>query len=319
MLTGDVHDDDGNAETEELELWFWDPVECVCELIGNLTFKDAMKYAPEHLYASQEGNNQVINEMWTADWWWDMQLHLPEGATIALVILASDKTQLSWFQGDKSAWPVYLTIGNISKDLHGQVSSHATILLGYIPVGHFNIFLEKSGTYMTCADLTIHWIFLILAAYVANYPEQCLVACCMENHCPLCKKHDMEESLHLLIHHEDQPTTALKQDMKTIGLCPVYLPFWMNLLHSDIFQAFTPNLLHQLHKGIFKEHLVKWCVAIIGNEEINTFTQWTGKEHKEMEKIFLGLIAGGVDPRLVRAVCTVTNFIFYSSLHLHMT
>ncbi|KAI5983673.1 hypothetical protein EDD15DRAFT_2178696 [Pisolithus albus] len=73
-LTGDVRDDDGNAETEELELWFRDPVECVRELIGNPTFKDAMKYAPEHLYTSQEGNNRVINEMWTADWWWDMQV-----------------------------------------------------------------------------------------------------------------------------------------------------------------------------------------------------------------------------------------------------
>lgn len=52
-LTGDVRDDDGNAETEELELWFRDP---------------------EHLYTSQEGNNRVINEMWTADWWWDMQV-----------------------------------------------------------------------------------------------------------------------------------------------------------------------------------------------------------------------------------------------------
>ncbi|KAI5985083.1 hypothetical protein EDD15DRAFT_2374582 [Pisolithus albus] len=334
-----------------------------------------MKYAPEHLYTSQEGNNRVINEMWTADWWWDMQLRLPEGATIAPVILASDKTQLSRFRGDKSAWPVYLTIGNISKDLRGQVSSHATILLGYIPVGHFDIFSEKvrpiaryrlfhhcmtsilaalvtagkSGTYMTCADSTIHWI---LAAYVADYPEQCLVACCMENRCPLCKvepnsrernlrgqKRDMEESLNLLIRHEDEPTTALKQDMKTIGLRPVYPPFWVDLPHSDIFQAFTPDLLHQLHKGIFKEHLVKWCVAIIGNEEIDarfkcmtthhglrhfkngisSVTQWTGKEHKEMEKIFLGLVAGGADPRLVRAVRAVTDFIFYSSLRSHMT
>ena len=69
---------------------------------------------------------------------------LPEGATIAPVILASDKTQLTHLRGDKSAWPVYLTIGNISKDLRVQVSSHATILVGYIPVGKFDIFSEKT-------------------------------------------------------------------------------------------------------------------------------------------------------------------------------
>ena len=42
---------------------------------------------------------------------------LPDGATIAPIILSSDKTQLSVFQGDKSAWLVYLTIGNISKEV----------------------------------------------------------------------------------------------------------------------------------------------------------------------------------------------------------
>lgn len=40
---------------------------------------------------------------------------LPTGATLAPVILASDSTQLSVLGGDKVAWPVYITIGNVSK------------------------------------------------------------------------------------------------------------------------------------------------------------------------------------------------------------
>ena len=36
---------------------------------------------------------------------------------MAPVILPSDKMSLSVFSGDKKAWPVYLTIGNISKDV----------------------------------------------------------------------------------------------------------------------------------------------------------------------------------------------------------
>ncbi|KAG9042454.1 hypothetical protein FS837_010841 [Tulasnella sp. UAMH 9824] len=59
---------------------------------------------------------------------------LPNGATVAPVIIASDKTKLSYFSGDKSAWPVYITIGNIAKDVRQQVNKRATLLLGYLPV-----------------------------------------------------------------------------------------------------------------------------------------------------------------------------------------
>ena len=59
------------------------------------------------------------------------QLKLPSGTTIALLILSSDKTQLTQFQGDKKAWLVYLSIGNISKNIRCQPSTHATILIGY--------------------------------------------------------------------------------------------------------------------------------------------------------------------------------------------
>ncbi|KAH7904461.1 hypothetical protein BJ138DRAFT_989786, partial [Hygrophoropsis aurantiaca] len=284
-----------------------------------------------------------------------------------------DKTQLSHFRGDKAAWPVYLTIGNISKDVRRLASSHATILVGYLPIGHFDCFSEKAkplakyrlfhycmttmlaslasagkeGIQMTCADSAIRRVWPILAAYVADYPEQCLVACCMENRCPLCKvdpnlrgtnspsiKRDMREALDKLVQNELHPSTALKQEFKSLGLRPVYPPFWSTLPHSDIFEAFTPDLLHQLHKGVFKDHLVKWCISVIGTGEIDSrfksmtshhglrhfkngissVSQWTGKEHKEMEKVFLGLVAGGTDPRIVRAVRAVTDFIYYSSL-----
>lgn len=65
-----------------------------------------------------------------------MQSKLPSGATMAPLILALDETQLTQFQGDKKAWPVYLTIGNISKNIHRQPSTHATILVGYLPVAN---------------------------------------------------------------------------------------------------------------------------------------------------------------------------------------
>lgn len=58
---------------------------------------------------------------------------LADGATIVPIILASDSTQLKVF-GDRKAYPVYMTIGNISKAIRRRPSQRAWILVGYIPV-----------------------------------------------------------------------------------------------------------------------------------------------------------------------------------------
>lgn len=89
---------------------------------------------------------------------------------------------------------------------------HGTILLGYLPVGKFDCYTEserslaryqafhscmriildslvsagRNGVQMTCANRQIRQIHPILASYVADYSEQCLVANCMENRCSIC-------------------------------------------------------------------------------------------------------------------------------------
>ncbi|KAJ7084764.1 hypothetical protein B0H15DRAFT_951261 [Mycena belliarum] len=355
---------------ETVELWWRDPVECVRELIGNPMFRDAMRFAPEELYADANGDVRVFSEMWTGDWWQEIQKRLPPGATVAPLILSSDKTMLSNFRGDNSAWPVYLSIGNIDKETRRQVSAHATVLIGYLPIPKFDCFDKdtrslakyrlfhecmtvllasvaeagKTGAKMVCADNFVRNVWPIFAAYVADYPEQCLIACCKENRCPLCtvspddrgdhQPHDKRDQMETLFFMARQQQGQKDTVFEAEGIRAVYPPFWMNLPHSDIFRAFTPDLLHQLHKGVFKDHLVKWCTEIIGKLEIDqrfrqmpdhpglrhfkngisSVSQWTGTEHKEMEKVFLGLVAAGAHREVIEAVRAVMDFASLASL-----
>lgn len=73
-LEGDILDEGGAPQTETVELWRRNPVECVQELIGNPEFKQFMKYAPYRLFMNDDGTDQCWDEMATGSWWWDIQV-----------------------------------------------------------------------------------------------------------------------------------------------------------------------------------------------------------------------------------------------------
>ena len=75
-VAGDLLDGNNQPPSEEIEFWHRDPIECIRELISNPTFRDKLAFAPERVYADPEGSNRIYDEMWTADWWWDIQVRL---------------------------------------------------------------------------------------------------------------------------------------------------------------------------------------------------------------------------------------------------
>ena len=74
-----VEGDDGQEGfmTETLELWYRDPIECIAELLSNPSFNGSVAYYPERVYADKARKTRIYDEMWTADWWWDIQVSIP--------------------------------------------------------------------------------------------------------------------------------------------------------------------------------------------------------------------------------------------------
>lgn len=208
----------------------------------------------------------------------------------------------------------------------------------------------ENGTQMVCPDGRKRLIFPILATYIADYPEQCQAACCRQNRCPIglvepndrgelgdCPLREASVALSALL-ADAKGHPGAEDDMKRVGMRPIYPPFWAKLPYTDFFNCFTPDLLHQIHIGIFKGHLVKWCQELMASGELDRrfksvpshpslrhfskaithTTQWTGTEYKMMEWVFIGVVGGSVnDNHTIEAARALLDFTFLTQLPVH--
>ncbi|KAI5776647.1 hypothetical protein EDC01DRAFT_599946, partial [Geopyxis carbonaria] len=137
------------------------------------------------------------------------QRHVPEGAMIVPIILSSDKTELSAGSGDQTAYPLYLTIGNLAKAQRRAVSTNSIVLIGLLPnpAGHdagdhwtkrqyhaaMTIILRSlqepshNGTNIVCADGRTRLGYPRIASFVSDFPEQTLFTLTVYMWCPRCE------------------------------------------------------------------------------------------------------------------------------------
>ncbi|KAG2048053.1 hypothetical protein BDR06DRAFT_976240 [Suillus hirtellus] len=96
----------------------------------------------------------------------------------------------------KSAYPVYMTIGNIPKEMRRKPSQWAWILLAYHQPQNLNIsqtMLQdplrvpgEDGVAMASGDGVVCQGHPIVACYSADYPEQLLTTGIKSRECPKC-------------------------------------------------------------------------------------------------------------------------------------
>ncbi|KAG9123862.1 hypothetical protein FRC07_013710 [Ceratobasidium sp. 392] len=354
----------GDQGEEILDLWKRSIPDAIRFLLGNKRFLSHMRFAPEQHFDSETGK-QVYDEMWSGLWWWQMQNLLGPYATIAPLIIATDKSKMTVFSENQKAWPVYASLGNISGELRRKPSEHAMILIGFIPVSNLSNIsdptersecrwqlyhscmesileplkeLSRLGMDVRCADGGLRRVFPILAIHIANFPEQALISCVRESFCPICwvpreeradksaryPKQDRGRTLDALCDH----INGYSRTIETLGIRPTR-PFWVDLPYADIHTCLAPDLLHQLDKGVFGDHVLSWCTALIGKTEmdrrmkgmprfqrlrhfargISVISMWTGKEAKALACTLLSAVAACNKPAAVTATRCMLDFL----------
>ncbi|KAG8792225.1 hypothetical protein FRC12_006743 [Ceratobasidium sp. 428] len=285
-----------------------------------------------------------------------------KNGTVVPLIVASDETTMANNPRGPKGHPVYLSIGNISKVIRRKPTKRAMVLIGYLPTDSYGDVadleirrqyrgellhrsLEKifeplktassDGLLAWCADGYCRHIYPIIASWIADWPEQNNLACTTQGGCPKCMQgwkgrgdrgprvppRDPDDTLEAL--------KAYKKSKKPAVLTALRLraiePFWAGIPHMDIGNCLTPDLLHQLYKGMF-EHARDWVEDLLGTEEFNrrfkkmpgakdlrhfkkgvtTVKNWAGRETRDMMRQFLPIVVDAQAPadfvRMIRAL-----------------
>ena len=278
---------------------------------------------------------------------------------------------------------MYLTLGNIPRGLRRKPSKSACILIGYLPVEtellkattlsdqkigsyHQRLFhkamahilgpLKEAGTngiFLTGGNGEVQHVFPVLACYVADFPEQCLVSCTKNGTCPKCmapSKELADPDLYIartqkwtrevISEGKKKATIAqfYKHCMEQDVSGSVFKPFWEDFPHTDIHTSITPDILHQLYQGIIK-YLIEWCQILMTEAELDarvralpkTFgirhfkngfsvlSQVSGPERKQMAHIFLACIVGKVPTGVIMCVKAILDFVYLAQYKAHDT
>ncbi|KAG9122446.1 hypothetical protein FRC07_001163, partial [Ceratobasidium sp. 392] len=355
----------GNKGVEHADFWFREGLEAILHLLADPQFKDQLLYQPTKEWTDPECTTRKYGKTTCSNRMWSIQNAIQDKhATVIPTYVASDETALTVFVRKQKAHPVYLTIGNIPKDVRCQTSKRGMILVGYLPVVKLEcesniekrrilkrkLFHEcqhalmeslreagKQGVEAVCSDGGVRRIHPVYCGGMLDFAEQCRYACICQTVCPTCEVpakergdltnypgRDLQEILAAMEEHEADGSARFVD----LGLIPVR-PFWADLPFVDASPLFPPDLLHQMYKGVFKDHLLEWSAHAVGKVELNNrfksmspyhslrhfkdgvmkAARWTGRELKEQSRAYLPTIVGE-EPEVTACARALTNFMF---------
>ncbi|RDX41934.1 hypothetical protein OH76DRAFT_1475557 [Lentinus brumalis] len=354
----------------EYDVWFRDPRELVLRMLANPDFKDEFDVAPFRDYTPT--GHRRYRDFMSAEWAWKeadiIAASVPdvEGAMLVPILLGSDKTTVSVATGQNDYYPLYLSIGNIHNNVR-RAHRDSVILVAFLAIpkaerkdadspvfrkfrrqllhSSLSAIFQPLRTGMTtpevvrCPDAHFRKAIWSFAAYIADYMEQVVISCIVQGWCPTCLKDSQALDAPGLVNNRSRILTeAYIQTFEPVVLWDDYgiihdlVPFTNDFPRADIHAMMCGDLLHQLIKGTFKDHLVTWIGEYLMSEhgdargkevldEIDrrlalvppfpglrhfkqgrNFKQWTGDDSKGLMKIYLSAIYGLVPDDMVRAI-----------------
>ena len=319
---------DSGEPFEPVSLYYRDLIEAIQTLMSRADLQSSMVFGPCRVWSNEERRSRVYNEICTGDWWWRTQVshfiscassyrnpitqaRLNIGSTVIPVLLGSDKTHLSLFAGNKSAWPLYMSIGNIHSKVRNSPSRNAWITIAYLPVAAFRKDNgdNESRLYHQCVKHVLSPLARpgrvglslvdsvgavrschpIVAAHFADLPEQSIINV-VARRCstvttarykqlgestpqPLRTYEWIMANIRGTCDEVDPREVAMyhKAALK-LGLNSVTEPYWADLPWYQPELCLCPDILHGLLR-FWRDHILKWIIILVGKAELDNRIQ----------------------------------------------
>ena len=210
---------------------------------------------------------------------------------------------------------------------------------------HGDLMVDPSGDIQHC--------FTPLVAWTVDLPEQLMIACISKNTSPVTEASIKQfgDGKHHALHAGEKTLERIfdtAQDVdpwnldrfqkctKALLLLGVHLPFWRDYLLSNPAIFLVPEVLHTLHK-LFFDHILAWCKEVLGKDEldfrfksahkrvsmrqfsggVSHVQQMTGREHRDIQRKIVPILAGAAPPDFVAAVRCMIDFIYQAQSPVH--
>ncbi|KAJ7463204.1 hypothetical protein FB451DRAFT_1494005 [Mycena latifolia] len=296
---------------EAFDVYFRPVVDCLKALYGDPEFAQDLVFMPERHYADADKTIRLYDDMHTAEWWWRTQKVVEKrqaGATIVPVMISTDKTQTTLFR-NKAAYPVYMTIGNIPKDIRRKTIPPRVCPTGYLPTTRLDHIKNKAARRRAGPISTMpamgwfggcHPYLLCLRRGLSRAGPGTATK---TGECPTCPV--------------PRDELGSFEDMACVraGIKPIFHPFWEDLPYVNIFLSITSDVLHQLYQGVIKP-VIAWVTEAFGAVEIdarcrrmppnhNTHVPNTPGSHRDLR-----LPDRRSTTRLIRAVRASLDFLY---------